>query len=457
MSWRRPLTRGALLLMESLWVYAIVAFLVALVAKDGDRPTLIGTLIVVTVSFSISRFLQASSLPLGLLRFYGVFMSLLIFYAIARVDFFGDWRFWDFSFADDVFFNTEATLRDKAQAVIGIPVLWFFWLRGVTRGQEYMGFEAVLTSFAAGIVVIAVVEVFAGAVDMPAVITYLPVPYIAIGLLTVGLTHAARAEDEFGRSYAPTWLIAVGGAVLVLGAFALIFIVLDYSAAFDLLSEGAKGVGWVVAKIFFYVTFPVLWLTEQFFLGLKWLIDNFYGGTRQEPQQQEEPEPREEEQEESKGLPAWAELLVRIIIGGSLAGFIIIGLAMTFNRFRKRHLPGEIKESTYQEGRLAADLGDLLGSFFGRLRPNFRSRADIDAARRLYFDLLAAGEARDIHRRPPETPLELAPRLDRTFAAETPGRITRLFDDVRYGGLPPPAGDVQRLREELEGLNQTRP
>lgn len=441
--------------MESLWVNAVVAFVVSLVSKEAGGPTLLATVVVVGASFCISRFLQASSLPLGLLRIYGVFFSLLLFYAIVRVDFFGDWRFWDFTFADDVFFRTEATLRDKAQAVVGIPLLWLFWLRGVMRGQEYLGFEAVLTSFASGIVVIAVIEVFAGVLDMPATVTYLPVPYIAIGLLTIGLAHAARAEDEFGRSFAPAWLAAVGGVVMLLAALALLFIIIDYSAAFDLLEGGALHVLWVVGKVVYYATLPFLWLAEQVFLGVRWLAQALYGGERP-PQQPQEPEPQpQEEQTEAEGLPDWARLLVRIIITGSLVTAIVAGLALAFTRFRRREQAGEIKESTYQEGRLAADLGDLIGSLLGRLRPNQRGRHGLDEARRLYFDLLAAGGQHGVERQPPETPLELAPRLNRALAAETPQRITSLFDDVRYGGLPAPPGEVQRLREELEGLQKS--
>jgi len=57
-----------------------------------------------------------------------------------------------------------------------------------------------------------------------------------------------------------------------------------------------------------------------------------------------------------------------------------------------------------------------------------------------------------VERQAAETPLELAPRLDMAFAAETPARITSVFDEVRYGGATPPEDEVRRLREEWEGL-----
>jgi hypothetical protein len=59
-----------------------------------------------------------------------------------------------------------------------------------------------------------------------------------------------------------------------------------------------------------------------------------------------------------------------------------------------------------------------------------------------------------VERRPSETPLDLSPRLQSTFRSETPGAITGLFDDVRYGGNEADAEEVRRLRAEFEGLNR---
>ena len=70
--WRPAVTRGALLLMESLWVYAFVAFLVASLAVGG-KPTLFGAMAIVFGSFGVSRFLQQrTDMDLGVLRIWGV-------------------------------------------------------------------------------------------------------------------------------------------------------------------------------------------------------------------------------------------------------------------------------------------------------------------------------------------------------------------------------------------------
>jgi len=451
-SWRGPVTKTALLLMEALWVYALTAFFVAVVA-DGGKPSLLGAGAVVFASFGISRLLQSSELSLAVLRVWGVILSFLVFYVIVRLDFFADLRLWDFSWADELFNATEATLRDKAEVVVGIPLLWAFWMRGVLRGQQQIGFENVVGTFAIGLVVITFVEVFEAS-DAPWGVGGIAVPYVAVGLLAIGLAHAGRAEAEYGRSFDQTWLIAVGGTVLVLGALAFLFVLLDFGTLTEAAGTAGRGVGWVVARAASYLLWPFLWLAEVGLRGIGWLLERvFEGAERPEPFQEPEGEEEPSEEEEDQQTPAWLRLIVRIFVGGTLVTLLLVSTWYLFSRFRRRLRPGELKESTYQEGRLAADIGDLIGGLLGRLRPNLSLRRDqLEPVRRLYFDVLEAGEQRGVQRRPGETPLELAPRLDGTFAAPTPGRITAAFDDVRYGGIAPPATEVRRLREEWEAL-----
>jgi hypothetical protein len=230
-------------------------------------------------------------------------------------------------------------------------------------------------------------------------------------------------------------------------------VLIDFDTARDGLEALAFAIGWVIAGIFYLVALPILFLVEQMFYGLQWFID-LYGGTDPNPDEaqpppEEEPPPPEQE---GRGLPDWAELIVRILIAGVLAGGLAIGLALLFNHFRRVPPSDEQKESTYEEGRLGADLGNLVSSLLGRLRPVFPAGRGLDPARRLYFDMLQAAANRGIERRPTETPLDIAPRLNQTYAAPTPGEITGVFDDVRYGRLPVPPEDVRRLREEWERL-----
>jgi Domain of unknown function (DUF4129) len=151
-------------------------------------------------------------------------------------------------------------------------------------------------------------------------------------------------------------------------------------------------------------------------------------------------------------LPLWVRLLVRYSIAGLVIIGVSIGLALLFRRFKRSPDEGEMKESVYQEGRLMTDLGNLIGSMFGRRHGGGRASAVTEPARRLYFDMLATAEKRGVGRRPIDTPLEFSPRLEATFRSETPAAITNLFDDVRYGGIEPSAEEVERLRTRWENL-----
>ena len=448
-AWRPALTRAALLLMETLWVYALCAFLIALLVEGGN-PSLFAVGIIVFGSFAISRLLQLSDVSIGIVRVWGLLLSFLIFYAVIRVDFYGDWRFWDFGWADALFYHTAAAVRSHIDASVGVPLLWLFWMRGVLRGQQRTGFDDVVTSFAIGVVVIAGVGLLASTVsDVPGTLDLVPVPYVAAGLLAIALAHASRSADDFSKTFGPSWIIAVGGAVLGLGAIALFLVLLDYDLAADAIIAAAHGVGWVVGTIFFYASWPFLWAMEQAFIGISSLLGDLLAGPRPDPIPLD-PEPSELEEEQSEPLPAWFQVLRRVLVTSLIVTLLLVATALMFRRYIRREDPSDVRESIYTEGRLSADLRGLLGSLAGRLHRRVHLRRSLDPARRLYFDVLHEASERGVARRTGETPLELSPRLVATFEIETPRRITQVFEDVRYGSRPPPVEEVDRLREEWE-------
>ena len=449
--WRPLIVRGSLLLMESIWVYAAVALFVA-VTVGGGKPSFFGAAAVVVCSYAISRALQSSDYSLGVVRVWGVVLSLLVFYVIVRVDFYHDLHLWDFSFADDLFNHTDASLRNDATAVLGVPLLWAFWMRGVLRGQQSIGFEDVVRSFAVGIVVVAFAVLFAGHVnDLPKGVSYLAVPYLAVGLMAIGLAHASRASDEFERNFSSTWLMLVGGGLVLLAVFALMFVLVDFATTKDALILVLRGIGFVVGGVFYVVLWPVMKVVELGFGVMRWLM-HLYGGQKTQPQDFSQGQNQPQHDQGNNGVPGWVGLMVRILVAGSLTAAVVIGLALLFVRFRKTRKASELKESTYQEGRLATDLGNLLGSVFGRFRGGRGVSPQLEPVRRLYFDMLTAAAERGVERRPMETPLEMAPRIGRTFGPHLPDRITQMFDDVRYGARSPTESEVQSLRAEWDAL-----
>ncbi|MGE0058262.1 MAG: DUF4129 domain-containing protein [Dehalococcoidia bacterium] len=443
MSWRIPVARGSLLLMEALWVYALVILVIS-IGNGTEEPSLIGVGLIVGVSYTISRLLQSSDIDLGLLRIWGVIASLLLFYVIVRVDFFDDLRLWDFSWADRAAGDLRGTVSTRA--AFGVPLLWLIWMRGVSRGQDPLMFEAVVSSFATGVVIIVVIELLASALDAPAAVGYVAVPYIALGLVAVGLSHAARSEAEHGRSFSSTWLIAVGGAVALMTVIALVFVLIDFQTFRDAIAFVALGIG----KGLYYVFYALVWVIATVVEFVINAIVSILGLSPREP----EPPPEEQgeplgEDASSGSFPGWALWIGRFSAGLMILAVALAALWYTFTRFQKRDATLTTKDSTYTEGRLGADLGNFLGNMLGRLRPSF-SFGESEPVRRLYYDMLDEASHRNIRRRDAQTPLELAPALDAAFGPPTPTRITTMFDDARYGGITPREVDVKTLREEWE-------
>lgn len=81
-------------------------------------------------------------------------------------------------------------------------------------------------------------------------------------------------------------------------------------------------------------------------------------------------------------------------------------------------------------------------------------RPPSDAIVAAWLGLQEAAEDSGIHRRRAETPAEFTARIIRRAGAD-PGAATtllRLYQDVRFGGIPATAADVQRARTSLRSL-----
>ena len=455
MGLRGPLVRGALVLMEALWVYALVATIVA--ATTGTtKPTFLGVLAVVGGAFAISRVLQGAVTSLTTLRILGTTLSLLAFYAIIRVDFFGDFAFWDFTWLDLLINDTSYALSAESGgevAIAGVPLLVIFWVRGILVGQQSIVFEDVASSFAMGFVIIGGSLVLGSLVDAPPRgVELVAVPYVAVGLMAVGLQHASQATDSFNRELTPSWLLAIAGLIAAMGLIALLFVLIDFSTARDGLELLARGLGWVIGGFLTLLAWPVVKILEGVFWFFEQIVDFLGLGADREAQERTVEGGETEQQEEPRNgsLPDWVASVVRYSIAGLVFVAATIFLALLFQRFQRREEPEEEKESVYTEGRFGADLGNLLGSMFRR-RGSSRAALN-EPVRRLYFEMLAAAERRGVARQPNDTPLDLAPRLETTFRSQTPVEITVLFDDVRYGEREAPEDEVRRLRGQWEGL-----
>ncbi|HLF72223.1 MAG TPA: DUF4129 domain-containing protein [Dehalococcoidia bacterium] len=454
-AWRRPLTEVALLTMESLWIYALLGALMA-VSDVDEKPSFLGVFAIVFCSYAISRGLQGSLLGESLLKVWGVILSFLLFYMIIRADFFGDLRFWDFTWADDLNSRFGPTIRDHQTSFFGIPLLWVIWLRGIIRGQQGISFNYIASSFAIGLLIVGVAEVIGEATDAPALVRYVAVPYVALGLLTIGLAHAARAESSFGRSFGWTWLAGVGGAVVVVSLVALLFAVVSMDTAQNVLGDVVRPLAWLLGHALYYILYPIVYVFDGVLIAVRWMFENILGSKPREDLLQNQPDPGapppdQLPQGDGGGANHWVSVVFHLAVTFIAVALGILGTALVFARYLLPKSPTEVHEAIAQVPPGPVQPNSWFGSLMSRLR-SFGGRPGGDPTRRIYFEMLALAERRGVERRPPETPDELLPRLQRTLRGEASARITSAFDESRYGGIAARPGDVTRLREDLEKL-----
>jgi hypothetical protein len=89
----------------------------------------------------------------------------------------------------------------------------------------------------------------------------------------------------------------------------------------------------------------------------------------------------------------------------------------------------------------------MLGALGQRFRRE-RSAPNAVAIRRLYFEMLAAGEERGLARPISATPTRFAPALDASFGSDVASKISAAFVESRYGERSIDDARVRRLREE---------
>jgi hypothetical protein len=436
--------------MEAIAVYAVLAWLGA-VAGEGGKPGLLAVLLVVGGSFGLARALQSTELPLELVRAWGTAASLLVFYAIVRVDYFGDWQFWDFTWADRLFGDLGSVTDSEGAAVLTVPLLWLVWLRGLTRGQEPQGFDSILRTFVAGLIAVTIVSVFEGSVDdTPGLVGKLAVPYVMVGLIGIALAHAAQSEGDSGRGFGGVWLAAIGGGVLLMAGISLLVALFDIGNTSDAAGDGGNAVWDVIGPAVEAAATPLIDALDAAIRGLRDLFTALFGEPNLEDNQgRPEPIPPDELE---WNFPGWVDLILRAVITTTVILVVVAVLALTFRRFRKTVRPTHSRESVYEQGRIAADLGGLLGGLIDRFRPGGHRRAYLDPIRRLYHEMLAEAAHRGAPRPEHVTPIEFAAVLEERFRSPLPGRISTVFAAARYGGHVADTRVVDGLREEWQAL-----
>lgn len=443
------------LVAAALWVYSGTALAVAALG-DGASVSIWAPVAVVGLSYGLARLLQGFDVSEGALRLWGVGLSVGLLYLILRTDIVGDPYVWQMGWLVDLFSEPGRTLEGREGAVTEVVLLGAAWVWGTARGARESTFDGLLGDVSLGLLVVLPGAAFAPAADAPGALRWLPVPYMAAGLLALALAHLGSVEVDRRRPFLGVWTTWTGGSLGIMAGLAVLVAFWDppsMEAVGRALAMAADGVALLVVYVLTPFVFVLAWVIERL---MDWLA------VRQDmPEEALEPiqmgGPPELLTDAEEGETAlWAKVLGYVLRSGVVVLVIVFALAIlwfAFQRFsRRREDDVEVREEVMPgEGGPLGDLRALFAGALGRLRGRAtggpRGR---DAIGRLYFSVLRRASARGLPRPPAATPLEFAPRLEEHFGSPVPGEVSRAYAEARYGRRPRPRREVERLRSRWE-------
>ncbi len=331
------------------------------------------------------------------------------------------------------------------------------WIYGVARGSQARTFESVAADGSVGLIVVLFAALFAGSADAPAIVAWLPVPYMAVALLALALVYMMNVGMDRARPFAGAWGLWVVGSVLVIAAIALPTALIDLEAlAFIGTGIGliGKGIGLVLLAVMLPPLIGFAWLIEQ-------LLSFGMGGEAFTPDVPTTEELNELLDDEDKERPSWTTVLGYILRFGMVALALALAFALLWLAFQRLSKNDEddvdSREEVGADG-LGGGLGSLLASTLGRLRDRFSGGLrGGDAVGRLYMSMLRLAEDQGLPRPAAATPAEFAPNLDAHFASSVPSAISLSYATARYGGRPAPGDEVDRLTIQWREVERPEP
>lgn len=442
----------AALVAVTLWVYGGTAVLVARIG-DGQALSFGAAAAVVVLAYGLARLLQQLDLDDVSFRLWGAGLSLVVLYLVLRIEITGEPYLWELGWLGDLLRDPGATLQGRSGDVATVTFLVGAWAYAVMRGGREITYESALAETAVGLGVVFLAAGFASSVDAPQALRWLPAPYMATALVGLSLIHLGPVAEDRRRPFGRVWALWIGGSLVAIAGVAVIATLFDLSW-FEVVGHGlvlaAQGIGLAI----FFVLSP-------FIIGVAWLMELFVGwivsGDEFTPEPTDTSGITEQAEERAEETSDWQRALAYVVRSGVvvlLVAVVVVVLLVVFQRMRRRKTD-ELETREAIEIDVGGPIGDLRSLFTGALgRLRGRARFGHDAIGRLYGAMLARAEAQGLARPPAVTPNEFAPRLEAHFASPLPGVISRAYVEARYGARPPPADELQRLRDgwrEVEG------
>ncbi len=449
-------TEAAALLTRVVWVYAGVAVVVAQLG-EGQSTSVWAVIAVVVLAHALARLLPRLEIDEQALRLWGALISLALFFFVLHLEIAGNPYFWELGWLGDLLSDSGAALEGHSGTVAEVALLAAAWIFGVAQGSRPRTFEGSAGEVSAGLMVVLFAALFADWANAPGIVSWLPIPYLAAGLVTLAAVHFSAVGIDQGRPFAGTWWLGVVGSLVVIGAIALPTALIDLEVL-GFIGEGigliGKGIGLALLVVLLPPLIGFVWVAEQ-------LMSFAFDAEPFTPELASTDELTEELEKDRGDTPTWTKVVGYILRFGLVALVITLVMALLWFAFQRIRRDDEDDVDLREEvdAGTGRGLGSLLEDALGRLRGRFAGGGiqGRDAIGRLYFAMLRGAEAQGLLRPAAATPLEFAPRLVRHYESELPTAISHAYAAARYSGRQPRQGEVEalssrwaELREQLE-------
>jgi len=396
---------------------------------------------VALVAYFVPQVVEGLKLAPRPAAWLGGVAAFVTIYGALRIEFAGDFALWDFGWVRDFVTEAEETLRDGTNAMLGTLLIAALWARTSFRAANDIDLETLPRSTTVPFFIVTLVLVVSVWTDRTGEISRAGAAYYAVALLTLAGSQLAQSGATYGdlRAGGTTALLLAGTIAATLGGLVVFWLVFGVIGPLigPPLGDGVEIVATAVLT-------PPVWLLEQILrlllAGGVPLPDFTIPNIVEEASRQANQGP-DEEASNAQRAGIFLVRAMALVVAVAVVALIVAW----YMRFRRRlRAVREQAVATGHAGSFRDDLGSALRSMFSR-GPRAVAPESSTPVRRLYREVLAAGEKAGQARVSSETPDEFAPRLATAFDAPLTEDITRAFDRARYGGREPSAAEVAEL------------
>ena len=458
---RHSVILAAVVVVESVWLYALTAVFSLALALDGSPVSWLAAAAIMSASFLTAWALSSVIMPAWVPYAVQLVVGLLVVYVALGTQLAAEGAL-DMGWLGAMAAEGAESEYVRA-AALGIASSVMFWWRGGGIASAESPAERLSFAFKTGLIALS----FAAVVDTlhPADLGVFPLIFVffAVGLAGLSVGHILQSANR--PLTQRSWLKVIGGSVAVVVGAGLLVSLLQRGA----LEFIARPLAWLadglVTVILYVVLLPLIFIFSLLASGLLELLRRFAA----EPPEEESRAPIEgfqgmmeglREQAESSDPSIWVDMLGWAALG-AIAVVLLIFLARAFRRrmrWRRVDREGE-RESVSEDVDPALDIARLLmGLVPDRLRRRRAGRGlrlpdderGVVEVFRLYFGMLSAAAAKGMPRAENETPTEYQATLARVFPASLARAATAAFNRACYGREPTSDERIAEMRREME-------